>query len=86
MAFQSDGRLLFGEWLPDLPYYENPGLVEAKNTIPVDRHYKDFLPLSTEGDALAATPVAGFAAIKNDGDPEVYAATASAIYIKIPSF
>lgn len=80
---KSDGRIMFGEWLPDLPYYENPGLVEAKNVIPVDTHYKEFLPLTTEGDALAATPIGGFAAIDSSGDPEIYAGTATNLYERV---
>jgi hypothetical protein len=79
-----DGRILFGEWLPDLPYYSNPGLVEAKNAIPVDRHYKDFLPLTTEGDALATTPPMGaYAAADSSGDPEIYAGTDTDLYERV---
>lgn len=79
-----DGKLLFGEFLPDLPYYENPGLVEAKNVIPVDKHYKEFLPLTTEGDALPTTPPMGaFAAIDSNGDPEIYAGTDTDLYERI---
>jgi hypothetical protein len=77
---KADGKLVFGEFLPDLPFYENPGLVEAKNCIPVDKHYKDFLPLTTVGDALADTPLGAFAAIDSDGDPEIYVGIDSAIY------
>jgi hypothetical protein len=49
-----DARIPLGPWLPDLPFYENPGLVEAKNCIPVDKYYAEYLPLSTSGDALTA--------------------------------
>jgi hypothetical protein len=79
-----DGKLVFGEWLPDLPYYENPGLVEAKNCIPVDKHYKDFLPLTTEGDALPTSPPMGaFAAIDSNGDPEIYAGSDTDLYQRV---
>ncbi len=77
---QADGKIKFGEWLPDLPYFENPGLVEAKNTIPVDNHYKDFLPLTTSGDALPDTPLGAFATIDSSGDAEVYAGTDTDLY------
>lgn len=54
---EADGTVLFKEWLPDLPDLSNPGLVEALNTLPVDRTYKSFAPLSSSGDALAARPL-----------------------------
>lgn len=85
MAFSSDLQITFGEWLPDLPYYSNPGLVEAKNAIPVDRHYKDFLPLTTEGDALLDTPMGAFAAIDASGDPEIYAGIDTDLFERVSS-
>lgn len=66
-------NLNFGKWLPDLPFYLNPGLVEAKNVMPVDGSYKDFLALATSGDALAARPQGAYAATSTDGSPEIYA-------------
>lgn len=75
-----DGKVLFGEWFPDRPFYENPGLVEAKNTIPVDDFYKDFLDLSVSNATLPATPNSAFAAIDDNGDVEIYAGTQTNIY------
>jgi hypothetical protein len=65
----------FGEWLPDLPYYMNPGLVEANNVIPVDGSYKDFLEFLPTGDALTERPQGAFAAINTAGDTELYIGT-----------
>lgn len=65
----------FGEYLPDLPYYQNPGLVEAKNVIPIDGSYKDFLTLLTSDDALAERPQGAICTIDSAGDPEIYAGT-----------
>lgn len=67
--------LPLGEWLPDLPFYNNPGLVEALNTIPVDGAYKDYLPLLTSDDALGARPQGAYAAIDSSGGTEIYAGT-----------
>lgn len=75
-----DAKILFGEWIPDRPYLDNPGLVEAKNVIPVDDHYKDFLALSVDDATLVAAPNSAFAAIDTSGDPEIYAGTAANIY------
>lgn len=77
-----DGRIPLGEWLPDLPFYENPGLTEARNCIPVDRHYRDYLPLSTSGDALTDRVVGAFAALDTAGDTFIYAGIDSNLYLK----
>ena len=77
-----DGEIIFGEWLPDQTIFRNPGLVEARNCMPVDGGYKEFLELSVVDDALAGAPKGAFATIDNSGDPEIYAATADAIYEK----
>lgn len=75
-----DAKILFGEWLPDRPYFDNPGLVEAKNVIPVDDHYKDFLELDVGDSTLVAAPNSAFAAIDTNGDAEIYAGTTTNIY------
>jgi hypothetical protein len=63
-----DAQIKFGEWLPDLPEFNNPGLVEAKNCIPVDDSYTDFPVLAVSGSALAAAPLGAFAAVDDSGD------------------
>lgn len=77
-----DARIPLGPWLPDLPFYENPGLVEAKNCIPVDKYYKNYLPLTTTGDALSARVIGAFAALDTAGDTFIYAGIATALYLK----
>ena len=78
-----DARILFGEWLPDLPELNNPGLVEAKNVIPLDDSYTDFPALSPSGSSLPATVMGAFAAVDSAGDPEVYAGTATNLYERV---
>lgn len=39
-------KVLFGEYLPDLPDFENPGAIVAKNVIPAGASYKPFPNLS----------------------------------------
>lgn len=78
-----DARLLFGEWLPDLPALGNPGLVEARNVIPVEESYTDFAELSPSGSTLAAACLGAFAAVDDAGDPEIYAGTATQLYERI---
>lgn len=79
---KQDGEIIFGEWLPDLPFYDNPGLVEAKNVIPVDGSYKDYIELATADNTLVSRPVGAFAALDTAGDSFIYAATEDDIYIK----
>lgn len=77
-----DGRIPLGPWLPDLPFYENPGLVEAKNCIPVDKHYQPYLPLTTAGDALGDRVLGAFAALDTAGDTFIYAGIDTNLYLK----
>lgn len=81
----SDGKIPLGEWLPDRPVYQNPGLLEAKNCIPIDDNYRDFASIQTTGDALAASavPVGAFAAIDNNGDPDTYVGTLTTLVEKV---
>lgn len=72
----------FGEYLPDLPDYKNPGITAAKNIIP---HLKGYLPLkslSAVTDALDAR-CRGAAAVR-DSDANVYnyAGDATKLYVQ----
>lgn len=78
-----DGEVLFGEWLPDITFLRNPGLVEAKNCIPVEESYTDFAALSGSGSTLAATANGAFAAVDSAGSPEIYAGTLTQLYERI---
>jgi hypothetical protein len=78
-----DARTLFGEWLPDLPELNNPGLVEAKNCIPVDDSYSDFSALAPSGSTLPATCNGAVAVVDTSGDPEIYAGTLTNIYERV---
>ncbi len=77
-----DGKVAFGPWLPDLPFYENPGLVVASNAVPTDGGYADFHALSTADDALSARPQGAFAALNSSGNVDIYTGDASKLYRK----
>jgi hypothetical protein len=77
---EAPGEITFGEWLPDLPFYNNPGLVEAQNCIPVDASYKPFIDILTAGDALATDPLGAVSVIAATGAIEIYVGTAAKIY------
>lgn len=76
-------KVRFGKWLPDLPYYENPGLVEANNVIPSDSCYKDFLTLQTEGTSLNSRPQGAYAATDIDGSPNIFAGDDKKLYERV---
>jgi hypothetical protein len=78
-----DARVLFGEWLPDLPVFNNPGLVEARNCLPIDNQYSDFPTIAASGSTLAATCIGAFAAVDDLGDVEIYAGTATNLYERV---
>ena len=60
-------KALFGEWLPDLPDLDNPGLTEANNVIPSDGGYKPFRPLTSLSDPVPAT---------SSGEPQTFPGSA----------
>lgn len=65
----------FGDWLPDLPELDNPGLTEAKNVVPTDRVYKPYLPMNGSGDALSERPLGGISAFDSSGAAFFYTGT-----------
>lgn len=71
----NDGIIKFGEWLPDLPELDNPGLTEAKNAVPADRVYKPYLPMNGTGDALNERPLGGISAFDSSGAAFFYTGT-----------
>ncbi len=73
---------MLGEWLPDQPPLDSPGLIEARNCLPVDNCYTDFASVNAYDAALAAAPVGAYATIDDSGDPELYAGTLTKLYEK----
>lgn len=78
----ADGKVAFGDWLPDLPVLDNPGLTEAKNVIPTDATYKPYLPLAGTGDALADRPQGAASALDSTNSAFLYAGTVDALYVR----
>lgn len=70
----------FGEWLPDLPAFANPGAVVATNVIPGPISYQPFPGLATFGTALDARAQGAFAVVGPDGTVSSFAGTASKLY------
>lgn len=75
----------FGEWLPDQPALNNPGLLVANNVLPSDNGYAPFLPLATlraGSFTLPGVPRGGFCAqIGVNTNQAIYAASNSIVYM-----
>lgn len=79
-----DGKIKFGEWLPDQPDLDNPGATEARNVIPVSGNYQPYPPMVNTGSAVTGTPLAalrgrGFNTVATNGN--LYVVTSSKIYL-----
>jgi len=72
--------IVFGEWLPDLPKYRNPGLVEAKNVVSHVGSYQSFPNMSVFSTALTARCQGSIAEQDDDGNVHVYAGDATKLY------
>ena len=72
--------ITFGEWLPDLPDLDNPGLTIAENVMPIAVGYEGFPSFSVATDALTARVRGVISVADKDGNTFSYAADATKIY------
>ncbi len=79
MSKAASGKILFGEFLPDLPATENPGLTEALNAVPVDKFYAAYKPMLGIGTSLSERPRGGIAALDTSGNAFLYVGTATTL-------
>lgn len=70
----------FGEYLPDLPVYQNPGATQAKNVLPSARGYLPWPAQSAYSAALDARNRGAFSAKDKDSVVSVYAGDAAKLY------
>jgi hypothetical protein len=72
----------FGEWLPDLPALNHPGLTVANNVEPVGTTYKNFLTLSSGGQVVPGNnPLGVGIGIADTALPYYYAGTDDGIFM-----
>ena len=69
-----------GEWLPDLPAFENPGSTEAKNVIPAASGYRPFPSLLAYSGPLTGRAQGAFATRDAAGNGANFAADAAKLY------
>jgi hypothetical protein len=70
----------FGEWLPDLPEYQNPGALIAQNVIPQLQSYRALNSLSSFSNALANVALGVFWAQDDAGVVSNFAGDVDALY------
>lgn len=76
-----NGKVIFGEWLPDLPAHENPGLVVASNVYPMDGGYAPYYALSTSSiGEIASEPKGAFIAVADDNTTYLHTGTGTKLY------
>lgn len=73
-------RIKFGEYLPDQPDLDNPGLTEAKNCIPAGASYISFPSQSVYSNALTARCQGAVSTKDRDGNTVNFAGDASKLY------
>lgn len=76
------GKVLFGQYLPDLPPTDNPGLTEALNCLPTDKFYRAYRPLKALGNALSERPRGGISAFDSSGNGFFYVGSETSLWQK----
>lgn len=73
-------QIPFGEWLPDLPSYANPGATVANNVIPLGISYGQFLGQTVYSNALDARCQGAISTKDASGNTVNFAGNASKLY------
>lgn len=82
MSRAANGKVLFGEWLPDLPATDSPGVYEAKNVLPVDKFYRAYAPIAGAGTVLSARPRGGIGVTDTAGNAYLYVGTQATLQVR----
>lgn len=80
MVVPTSQPLPFGEWLPDLGNYNNPGALTVLNCVPQADRYKPFAEPMESTDALPDKCIGRFKYRDADGNTITFAGTATGIY------
>lgn len=76
----------FGEWLPDQPALNNPGVTRAHNVIPGSGQFYKPFPSARQfaPSSLPSRPLAAISLLDNAGTAHVYAGSRSALFTQDP--
>lgn len=72
--------LQFGEYLPDLPTFKNPGVTTATNVVPSGNSYKSMKSPSVYSTALSNPNLGAYSTRDKDSNVYTYAGDSSALY------
>ncbi len=72
--------IMVGEWLPDLPDYQNPGALTAKNVLPLGASYGPFPSQVVYSNALDARCQGAVSTRDSAGNTVNFAADATKLY------
>lgn len=76
-----NGKVIFGEWLPDIPAHENPGLVVASNVYPTAGGYAPYYALETSSiGEIPAEPIGAFVGVGSDNLTYLHTGTGTKLY------
>lgn len=81
MSRAATNKVMFGQYLPDLPPTDNTGLTEALNVVPIDGAYGPYNPITATSDALSARARGGLAVRDSTGNAYLYVGTAAALQV-----
>ncbi len=70
----------FPEWLPDLPAYQNPGTLTARNVVPHANSYRPLPALTASSPAMDEYARGAISTLDNSGNHYVFAGNASKLY------
>ena len=70
----------FGDWMPDLPDFANPGATVARNVLPVENYYGPLGALEATTDALTARALGAARGKDTSGSNFNYAGDATKLY------
>lgn len=71
----------FGEWLPDLPPFENPGATIAKNVLPDAKSYRSFPSLEIYSESIGGACKGAIVARDTAGNYYNYVGDTTALYV-----
>lgn len=74
-------EIIFGQWLPDQPDYQNPGLIECLNTYPTGNGYGPFSGLGPAQADIGARCLGAKRLERSDGTLVIVAGSASDLYV-----
>src|SRR5689334_836557 len=82
MSRAADGMIKFGEWLPDLPANDNPGLSYALNVLPKNGVYAAYRPIATSGSVLSERPRGAIAVRDSAGNAFFYVGSETKLSVR----